>query len=77
VSLTRITTVHCDECNEWEHVDEGRGTQAAARDRRRRGWITVGKGRERRDYCPKCATALASRPTEETGDTPEPPANRN
>lgn len=58
MSLTRITTVHCDDCERWEHTENDQGSQAVratARDRKRRGWVTVGSGRERRDHCPKCA----------------------
>ncbi|MCP9947346.1 hypothetical protein [Actinomadura madurae] len=60
MSLTYTVTVTCDGCGEWEHTDRGNGTHAAARSRKRRGWVTKWKqdGRsrwDRRDYCPKCA----------------------
>lgn len=43
------------------HTDDGiRGTRRCARDRKRRGWITIWRNEDghrwdRRDYCPKCA----------------------
>jgi hypothetical protein len=66
MSLTQITTVHCDDCADWEHTENDHGPQAvraAALDRKRRGWITIGRGRERRDYCPRCVGRHETSPT--------------
>jgi hypothetical protein len=61
MSLTRVITVHCDGCGAWDYTSSGSTNDAAQNfaKRQRRGWVKVGSGRDRQDYCPRCAPARA------------------
>lgn len=57
MSVRRTTTIHCDDCGEWEYGGDGESTST----RRKRGWkIWREPGYHRkssgpiRHRCPKC-----------------------
>lgn len=67
MSLTTVTSVHCDSasCGAWEYVSHGNGKadrSNVARDRRdraRRGWRSEVNDGQRQDFCPECAPKRA------------------
>lgn len=56
--MSMITTVICDQCGECEHVEADLGRKAAkalTESRQQHGWLQIGSGRRREDFCPACA----------------------
>ena len=59
MSLSTVTSVHCDDCGNWQYLNAGGLSKGQLRAqnlaRYRSGWRKTGTGRDRKDYCPKCA----------------------
>lgn len=62
MSVTRITSIHCDGCGDWsyedgENVSHGTSGGPIRRHLRAKGWLVNQPGG--RDYCPNCRNQAA------------------
>lgn len=56
--MSMIVAVICNQCGDDEQtaMDLSRkAARIAAQNRQRRGWVQIGDGPRREDYCPACA----------------------